>query len=113
MADLANCPPLTRESVLAAHKLVKPHVHFTPVVTNKTITDLASTPQTPDALIGTPWEGKTPAKPKIRLWFKCENLQKVGAFKARGAFHALLRLEGEEGKGWERSKGVVTHSSGI
>lgn len=58
----------------------------------------------------------------IRLWFKCENLQRIGAFKARGAFHALLRLgeeqgwglvkgsEKREGKGKER--GVVTHSSG-
>ena len=38
----------------------------------------------------------------------------MGAFKIRGAFHALLRLQGEEG--WEeggREKGVVTHSSGL
>lgn len=38
----------------------------------------------------------------------------MGAFKVRGAFHALLRLQGEEG--WEereREKGVVTHSSGL
>jgi threonine dehydratase len=50
----------------------------------------------------------------MRLWFKCENLQKVGAFKVRGAFHALTRLMAEEG--WEeaggRQRGVVTHSSG-
>lgn len=113
MADLSNCPPLTRDSVIAAHELIKPYIHFTPALTNKTITQIASTPQTAEALVGTPWEGKTPAKPKIRVWFKCENFQRVGAFKARGAFHALLRLQEEDGKGWERSKGVVTHSSGL
>lgn len=113
MADLAHCPPLTRDSVIAAHQLIKPYVHFTPVLTNTTISEIASTPQSPEALIGTPWEGKVPARPRIRLWFKCENFQKVGAFKARGAFHALLRLHEEEGKGWEKAKGVVTHSSGL
>jgi threonine dehydratase len=114
MADLKNCPPLTRCSVIAAHEIVKPYVHYTPVLTNSTITTLASTPQTPEALVGTEWEGRTPANPKIRIWFKCENLQRVGAFKARGAFHAIRRLMAQEG--WEenggRSKGVITHSSG-
>ncbi|EEB91984.1 hypothetical protein MPER_09570, partial [Moniliophthora perniciosa FA553] len=56
---------------------------------------------------GTPWEGKTPASPNLSLFFKCENFQKVGAFKARGAFHALSRLSEEEVR-----NGVVTHSSG-
>ncbi len=115
MADPKKSPPLTRESVIAAHALIKEHIHFTPVLTNTTLTELASTPQSPSALVGTPWQGQEPAKPIIRLWFKCENLQKVGAFKVRGAFHALKRLMAEEG--WEagggREKGVVTHSSGI
>jgi threonine dehydratase len=114
MADLKNCPPLIRSSVLAAHELVKPYAHYTPVLTNLTITTLASTPQTPEALVGTEWEGRRPANPKIRIWFKCENLQRVGAFKARGAFHAIQRLMAQEG--WEenggRQKGVITHSSG-
>lgn len=119
MADPTTSLPLKRTSVIAAHELVKPHIHYTPVLTNKTITSIASTPQKPEALIGTEWEGRTPAKPKLRLWFKCENLQKVGAFKVRGAFHALERLKKEEGnwegeKGVERKKkGVVTHSSGM
>ncbi|PQE07563.1 pyridoxal-phosphate dependent enzyme protein [Rutstroemia sp. NJR-2017a BBW] len=115
MADLSTCPPLTRNSVIAAHALIKDHIHRTPVLTNATLTRLASTPQTKEALVGTEWEGQEPARPVIRLWFKCENLQRVGAFKVRGAFHALKRLEGEmekEGKkGW-KDKGVVTHSSG-
>ncbi|KAL7623072.1 hypothetical protein AAE478_006751 [Parahypoxylon ruwenzoriense] len=58
--------------------------------------------------------GRKKASPKIRLWFKCENLQKVGAFKARGAFHAIERLKREPGwlEGGGRERGVVTHSSG-
>ncbi|TDZ54767.1 putative serine racemase [Colletotrichum trifolii] len=111
MADLSTCLPLTRSSVVEAHKLVKPHVHFTPVLTNKTLTALASTPQD---LAGTRWEGRSPANPVLRLWLKCENLQRVGAFKVRGAFHAVERLKLEPGwlENGGRDKGVVTHSSG-
>jgi threonine dehydratase len=114
MADPTKSPPLTRPSVIAAHNLIKEHIHYTPTLTNATLTELASTPQLPSALVGTPWEGQIPAWPTIRLWFKCENLQKVGAFKVRGAFHALERLLADEE--WEaaggRERGVVTHSSG-
>ncbi|QSZ31517.1 hypothetical protein DSL72_001084 [Monilinia vaccinii-corymbosi] len=125
MADPNSRLPLSRQSVLEAHELIKPHIHFTPVLTSRMIDDIASTPQSVEALKGTEWEGREPAKPKVRLWFKCENLQRVGAFKVRGAFHALKRLEEEEGRkagrdgkevgfekgGW-REMGVVTHSSG-
>lgn len=114
MADLTTCLPLNRASVVEAHKLVKPHVHYTPVLTNKTLTTLASTPRSPEDLKGTRWEGRAPAKPTLRLWFKCENLQRIGAFKVRGAFHAVERLKQEPG--WVENggmeKGVVTHSSG-
>lgn len=105
---------LTRENVIAAHALVKPHIHYTPVLTNTTLSTLASTPQSAEALKGTPWEGQAPAKPKFKLFFKCENLQRIGAFKVRGAFHAVKRLiERTEGGVEEvRRKGVVTHSSG-
>jgi threonine dehydratase len=114
MADIDRCPPLTRESVIAAHELVKPYVHYTPVLTNKTITDIASSPQSTEDLVGTQWEGQPPANPKIRIWFKCENLQRVGAFKARGAFHAIQRLMAQPGwaENGGREKGVITHSSG-
>ncbi|TGO40835.1 hypothetical protein BHYA_0030g00010 [Botrytis hyacinthi] len=119
MADPNTCLPLNRQSVLDARELIKSHIHYTPVLTNRTIDEIASSPQTAEALKGTEWGGKEPARPKIRLWFKCENLQRVGAFKVRGAFHALKRLEEAEGGveaghgegGW-RQKGVVTHSSG-
>ncbi|KAK1987126.1 pyridoxal-phosphate dependent enzyme [Colletotrichum cereale] len=114
MADLSTCPPLTRASVVEAHRIVRPHVHYTPVLTNKTLTALASTPRTAEDLAGTKWEGRAPAKPVLRLWFKCENLQRIGAFKVRGAFHAVERLKQEPGwlEGGGREKGVVTHSSG-
>ena len=114
MADPSTALPLTRASVQEAHKLVAPHVHRTPVITNRTLTSLASTPRSEAELAGTRWEGRKPATPVIRLWFKCENLQRIGAFKVRGAFHALERLKGEPGwlEGGGREKGVVTHSSG-
>ena len=107
MAGKEKSPPLDRASVQSALELIKPHIHRTPVLTSTTLSDLASTPQTPEALIGTAFEGQAPARPKIRLFFKCENYQRIGAFKSRGAFHALARLTDEE-----LSKGVVTHSSG-
>ena len=83
MADLSTCPPLTRASVVEAHRIVAPHVHRTPVVTNRTLSELASRPRAAEELRGTRWEGRTPAAPRMRLWFKCENMQRVGAFKVR------------------------------
>jgi hypothetical protein len=114
MADVSTCPPLTRESVQAAHNVIKPHIHRTQVVTSRTMDEIVSAPQTAEALEGTAWAGKTPAKPKLRLYFKCENLQRIGAFKARGAFHAIERLKLEPGwaEGGGKEKGVCTHSSG-
>ncbi|KAI9753398.1 MAG: hypothetical protein M1835_000997 [Candelina submexicana] len=107
MADISRTLTLNRASIEDAHKLTKPHIHLTPVLTSTTLSDLASTPQAPEALNGTENEGRRPARPKVKLFFKCENYQRAGAFKSRGAFHALTRLSREELK-----KGVVTHSSG-
>lgn len=104
MADTTNTTstidrPLTRASVQEAHALIKPLIHLTPVIQCSTLSSLASTPQT---------HSTTPsAHPKMNLFFKCENLQKAGAFKARGAFHALSRLSDAQ-----LAHGVVTHSSG-
>lgn len=108
MADFSRTLPLQRSSVLSAHDVIKPHIHITPVLTSATLSLLASTPQSPDSLIGTPFEGRTPVCPKIKFFFKCENYQRIGAFKARGAFHAVIRLTDEE-----RSRGVVATSSGM
>ncbi len=73
------------EDVEAAMRLIRPHVHRTPVLTSKQL----------DAISG------------ARLFFKCENFQKVGAFKFRGATNAVLNLTEAQ-----RAAGVVTHSSG-
>ncbi|PSR87291.1 pyridoxal-phosphate dependent enzyme [Coniella lustricola] len=138
MADsTTTTPPLTRASVIAAHELIKPYIHRTPVLTNTTLNKLASSARSEEELAGTRWRGreqpgvdgskvreegekedgrrqKGGAKPVMRLWFKCENLQRIGAFKVRGAFHAVERLkmdrEWVDGGGLER--GVLTHSSG-
>lgn len=91
MADISSCPPLIRQSVLEAHERIKTHVHRTPVLTSSTLDGFAS------SALGHP----------CKLYFKCENYQRIGAFKARGAFHAISRLRDDELK-----NGVVTHSSG-
>lgn len=107
MADNVEDLPLTRLSVQSARKMIERLVHRTPVLTSSTLSKLASTSQPLEALVGTPFEGQRPARPRIKLFFKCENYQRIGAFKSRGAFHALARLSGEQ-----LSRGVVTHSSG-
>lgn len=73
------------QSIREAHARIRDKIHLTPVMTSSVL----------DALAGN------------RLFFKCENLQKVGAFKARGATNAVFLLTDEEA-----AKGVVTHSSG-
>ncbi|KAJ4171671.1 hypothetical protein NW754_013442 [Fusarium falciforme] len=71
---------------------------------------MASTPRESASI-----NGSSPAKPVVRLHFKCENMQRMGAFKARGAFHAIERLLQEPGwiENGEKEKGVVGFSSGI
>ncbi|KAL2867322.1 threonine/serine dehydratase [Aspergillus lucknowensis] len=102
----------TPSSIYEAHALIKPYIHHTPVLTSRTLNRIASIPQTAESLTGTPFEGQTPANPKINFFFKCENYQRIGAFKSRGGFHALLRLIEEVGEEEVRRRGVVTHSSG-
>jgi threonine dehydratase len=76
---------LTFDAIRAAHARIRDKIHRTPVMTSQTLDELAGN----------------------RLFFKCENLQKVGAFKARGATNAVLLLSESEA-----ARGVVTHSSG-
>jgi threonine dehydratase len=73
------------ETIIAAHQRIAPRIHRTPVLRSATL----------DALSG------------AELFFKCENLQKTGSFKIRGASNAILSLSDEEA-----SRGIVTHSSG-
>jgi threonine dehydratase len=78
-------PMITKQTIIDAHERIKPHIHRTPVLTSAGI----------DAMAG------------CAIFFKCENLQNVGAFKARGATNAALSLTNDQ-----RSKGIATHSSG-
>lgn len=68
-----------------AHARIRDHVHRTPVLTSRTLDELCD----------------------ARIFCKCENFQKVGAFKARGAVNAVYSLSEQA-----LAKGVVTHSSG-
>ncbi len=73
------------EDVVAAHERIEGHIHRTPVLTSRTL----------DAMTGR------------SLFFKCENMQRVGAFKFRGATNAVLSLDDDAA-----ARGVCTHSSG-
>jgi threonine dehydratase len=76
---------LNFHSIRTAHKRISPHIHRTPVLTSSRL----------DAASG------------ASLFFKCENFQKVGAFKARGATNAVFSLDDAAAR-----RGVATHSSG-
>jgi threonine dehydratase len=82
-ADALLLPDLA--AIRAAHARIASHVHRTPVLTCRSL----------DAAVG------------AQLYFKCENFQRIGAFKARGAVNAVFSLASEDA-----AKGVVTHSSG-
>ena len=85
MKDTSEMEIPTFEDVKAAHQRILPHVHRTPVLTSSYLNE------------------RTGAE----LFFKCENFQKAGAFKVRGASNAVFGLSDEQAK-----KGVATHSSG-
>lgn len=74
-----------RQQLTECHQRIAPHIHRTPVLTSQLI----------DQACG------------CQVFFKCENFQRMGAFKMRGALNALLSLPAEK-----QSRGVVTHSSG-
>lgn len=75
MTDISIPLPLNRSSVINAREVIKPYVHVTPVFTSTFLSNLASSPQSPEALFETPFRGRVPAEPKIRFLFKCENFQ--------------------------------------
>ena len=81
--DVATLP--TVADVREAAERIRPHVHATPVFTSRYF----------DRAVG------------ASLFFKCENLQKVGAFKSRGACNAVFSLPDHQA-----AAGVATHSSG-
>ena len=73
------------DDVQRARERIAPHVHRTPVLTSSFFDERSG----------------------ARLFFKCENFQKAGAFKARGASNAVFSLDDERA-----ARGVATHSSG-
>lgn len=81
---------MNQETIVAAHDRIRPYIHRTPVLTNRTI----------DALAG------------ARIHFKCENFQKIGAFKARGGLNAVLQLAEEAQRNGQPLGPITTHSSG-
>ncbi len=76
---------MTKKTLIQIHTRIKPFIHRTPVLTSQLLNDMSG----------------------ANVFFKCENFQKMGAFKMRGAANAILSLSEAE-----RQKGVVTHSSG-
>lgn len=76
---------MDKQLLIECHERIKPFIHNTPVLTSRLI----------DTMVG------------ANLFFKCENFQKMGAFKMRGAANAIMQLSEKQ-----RQNGVVTHSSG-
>ncbi len=85
MNDSVTLMQPTFQDIQAAHERIKPYIHRTPLLTSRLFNE---------------WTGG-------ELYFKCENFQKVAAFKARGAFNTVFSLTDEEA-----ARGIVTHSSG-
>ena len=83
MVEIAGSPNL--DAIRKAHGRIRPYIHRTPVLTSERL----------DAASG------------ASIFFKCENFQKVGAFKARGATNAVFALDDKTVR-----RGVATHSSG-
>src|SRR5438132_14102796 len=76
---------LDLDAILAAHQRIEPHIHRTLVLTSERLNEASG----------------------ASLFFKCENFQKIGAFKARGATNAIFSLNDAAAQ-----RGVATHSSG-
>ena len=70
MKDVNKTLIPTFDDMLAAHERIAPHIHRTPVLTSSYLNDLTG----------------------AELFFKCENFQKAGAFKVRGATNAVFGL---------------------
>jgi threonine dehydratase len=85
MKDATEMYIPTYDDVLAAHARIAPYIHRTPILTSSYLNDLTG----------------------AELFFKCENFQKAGAFKVRGASNAVFGLSDDM-----LEKGVCTHSSG-
>ncbi|GAA4467762.1 pyridoxal-phosphate dependent enzyme [Nibrella saemangeumensis] len=81
---------ITLDTIQEAHDRIRPYIHRTPVLTNQTINQRAG----------------------ADIYFKPENFQKIGAFKARGGVNAVLQLAADELQNGRSIGPVITHSSG-
>jgi len=75
----------TRKELQSASRRIRKYIHRTPVLTSESINEMTG----------------------AKIYFKCENFQKTGSFKVRGAANAILSISKEDAK-----RGVITHSSG-
>ncbi|NHE55291.1 threonine ammonia-lyase [Cyclobacterium plantarum] len=82
---MGNWQDIDRQSIVETRSRIDHMIHWTPMLRSSAINKLAG----------------------CQVFFKCENFQKVGAFKARGAANAVLKLSDSD-----RKNGVATHSSG-
>ena len=85
MKDISDLNLPTYQDMLDAHERIKPHINRTQILTSEYLNDLTG----------------------AKLFFKCENFQKAGAFKVRGASNAVFGLNEAQAQ-----RGVCTHSSG-
>jgi threonine dehydratase len=76
---------MDKQRLIDCHERIQPYIHNTPVLTSRLLNEMT----------------------EAQLYFKCENFQRMGAFKMRGAANAIMQLTDEQKQG-----GVVTHSSG-
>ncbi len=76
---------MQKGDLIESHQRINPYIHNTPILSSQLINKIAG----------------------ANIFFKCENFQKMGAFKMRGATNAIMQLTEAQ-----RQKGVVTHSSG-
>ena len=76
---------MTKDDLIDCHNRIQPFIHNTPILTSRLVNNLVG----------------------ASVYFKCENFQKTGAYKMRGATNAIMQLTNDQ-----KAKGVVTHSSG-
>ncbi len=76
---------MTKQELIATHSRIKPYIHRTPVLSSSALNEISG----------------------AEVFFKCENFQRMGAFKMRGATNAALQLPENQ-----QARGLVTHSSG-
>jgi hypothetical protein len=97
---LSSPIPITPDFVHRAHSMIQERVTKTPVLTSKALSNMATLQVRPE-------EPLQKLRSPVELYFKCENMQKTGSFKFRGALNSVVSMSDEQLK-----RGLVTTSSG-